>query len=131
MSDDRHFDLNAAITAAQSEDDVDPWVTFDLGRNYLAPPDSDDDHRSEDERRVPWRMNVRDLPGWLVMDFLTTTGIATMRVSQQLIQMAIDPDQWDQFHALLTDRNNPMPMVVIDQLMTRVVRSQLGIPLDR
>lgn len=131
---DRHFDLNASIAQASAEDDggEDPWVTFDLNPNYLQPRVDDDDHRSEDERRAPWRVNVRDLPGWLIMEFLTAqTVVQSMRSSRLVIEAAIDPDQWQQFHAVLVDPRSRVVMSVIDDLMNRLVRAQLGLPLDR
>lgn len=131
---DRHFDLNAAIARAASEQPADEpeWVTFDLGPNYLEPVSGKSDKRSEEERRKPWRMNVRDLPGWLVMSFLTADSVReSMRASRQIIQAAVDPAQWEQLLEFITDPKSKVLMPVIDEWMNYIIRSQLGLPLDR
>ena len=130
---DRHFDLNAAIALAASEVADDPeWITFDLGPNYLEPPSGKTDKRTEEQRRKPWRMNVRDLPGWLVMDFLTSDTVrGSMKASKLIIQAAVDPEQWPQLLDVLTDPKNKVLMPVIDTWMNQIIRSQLGLPLDR
>ena len=130
----RHFDLNASIAraAAAADDDDDPWVTFDFGPNYVEPPSGEDDNRPADERRRPWRMNVVELPGWIVMDYLCADTVAgSMRASRELIPAAMDPDQWPQFLAVLKDKQWKASLPVLDDFLGRIVRLQLGLPLDR